>query len=412
MNSLRIRRLHISSTVLLDVCKTLSHLTVLNLAGVFRDSSYDEVLKAISTSMPQLKTLDITDAKVSPSAIIYLLPTEGPPRRGCPNLKAINLLKIKCIDVTLLKKIIMSLPKLQYVGHLLMVSVLPELTDEEAQTSSNYFNCLDQLRVPSLSDDSTKIRYDILQNAPKFAMKCNISKVSLFAKGHTKFSLADLLMPLAKLESVILENLSNCHMESLLAVLESKGHQLRNLHLCEVSQFVSLHDIVRTCLSLRRLTMNYSVDYDFGKNQEKQPVESVDLPSLNDLEFITLAHLNKQMCTSEMLDALLVSPSQSNINLTAIETLSTDSMLNLLSCSLLGSPALTSVRNFQVNKCQNITAAPFVRLLSMDDTKLDELHIEDCDMVDKDVLHQAVKSYQRPLDITVRSSTKVNSQEI
>ena len=89
----------------------------------------------------------------------------------------------------------------------------------------------------------------------------------------------------------------------------------------------------------------------------------------------------------------------------------TDSMLNVLSCSPLGSPALTSVKDFQVNKCPYITAEPFVRLLSMDDIKLDELNIEDCRMVDKDVLYQVVKSYPRPLDITVSSSTKVDSQE-
>ena len=137
MECLRLKRLHISSTLLLDVCKTMSHLRCLNLEGVLRDSSYDEVLMAISTSMPQLKTLDIADAKVSQSAISYLLPTERPPRRGCPELKAISLLRIKGIDVMFLKKFIMGLPKLQFVDHMLMVNVLAELTDEEAQTGSN-----------------------------------------------------------------------------------------------------------------------------------------------------------------------------------------------------------------------------------------------------------------------------------
>ena len=243
-------------------------------------------------------------------------------------------------------------------------------------------------------------------------MTCNISTVSLCAKGHTHLPLAELLLPLAKLDSINLFNLSNCHMESLLPVLESKGHQLKDLHLYGVSQFVSLHDIVRTCPSLRRLTMNYSVDYDFdvdsGMDQKKQLAEPIDLLPINDLE---LAHMTEQMCPSEILEALLVSPSLRIINLTAIEALSTDSMFNLLSCSPLGSPALTSVRDFQVKKCPNITAELFVRLFSMDDIKLDELHIKDCDMVDENVLYQAVKNYPRPLDITVSSSTKIGSQE-
>ena len=401
--------------MLLDVCKTMSHMIVLNLAGVLQDSSYDEVLIAISTGMPQLKTLDIADAKVSTNAISYLLPTEGPPRQGCPDLKAINLLRIKGIDVMFLKKLIMGLPKLQFVGHLLMINVLAELTDQEAQTSSNSFNSLEELRVPGLLDDCTKIRFDILQKAPKFAMTCNISKVSVCAKGRTYLPLPELLLPLAKLDSISLFNLSNCHVEGLLVVLKSKGHQLKDLHFFGIIQLVNLHDIVRTCPSLRNLTLSYSVDYDidddFGKDQKKQPVEPIVLPSLNNLESIRLEHQNKQICSSEMLEALLVSPSLSDINLTAIETLSTDSMINLLSCSPLGSPALTSVKDFQVKKCPNITAAPFVRLLAIEDTKLDELHIKDCDMVDEDVLYEAVKSYPRPLDFTVSSSTKENSQE-
>ena len=313
-----------------------------------------------------------------------------------------------------LKKIIIGLPKLQFLGHELMVNVLAELTDEEAQTGSNSFSCLDHLRIYSFQDDCTRIRYDILQKAPKFAMACNISRVIVCAKGHTDLPLAELLLPLTKLNSISLFNLSNCPLEGLTTVLESKGHQLKDLHLCEVSQFVSLHDIVRTCPSLRKLTLNYSVDYDFdkdsSKNQEKQLVESIDLLLLNDLESIKVAHLNEQMCSRKMLDVLLVSPGLSDIKLTAIETLSTDSMLNLLSCSPLRSPALTSVKDFQVNKCPNITAAPFVRLLAMDDIKLDELHIEECDMVDKNVLYEAAKKYPRPLDITVKT-TKEGSQE-
>ena len=323
--------------------------------------------------------------------------------------------EMKGIDVMFLNKFIMGFPKLQFVDHMLMVSVLAELTDEEAQTGLNSFHSLDQLVVRSLLDDSNNLRYDILQKAPKFAVTCNISRASVYAKGHTHLPSAELLMPLAKLNSIILDNLSNCHKEGLLKVLESKGHQLKDLHLFGVFEFVSLRDIIRTCTSLRNITLNYDVSSDFdddsGKNQEKQIVEPIDLPSLSNLESIRLSYLNEQMCPSEMLNALLVTPSLNDVKLTAIETLFIDSMLNLLLCSPLGSLALTSVKDFQVKKCPNITAAPFVRLLSMEDTKLDELHIEDCDMVDEDVFHEALKIYPRPLDIMASSSTKENSKE-
>ena len=95
MEYLALRDLHVSPTLLLDLCMTMSHMTSLDLRDVLKDSSYDEMLIAISTDMPHLEFLDITGANVSSSAIRYLLPTEGPPRRGCPELKHSILFDIK-----------------------------------------------------------------------------------------------------------------------------------------------------------------------------------------------------------------------------------------------------------------------------------------------------------------------------
>ena len=79
MYTLSLWILHVSSTSLVDLCTTMSHMTIMNLDNVLQDSRYDEVLMAISTSMPHLEWLGIPEANVSSSAIRYLLPKEGPP---------------------------------------------------------------------------------------------------------------------------------------------------------------------------------------------------------------------------------------------------------------------------------------------------------------------------------------------
>ena len=397
--------MHVSSSLLLNLCKTMSHMTTLNLAYTLRNKSYDEVLMAISTSMPHLHWLDITEANVSASAIRYLLPTEGPPRRGCPELMVIGFFEVKCIDEDILKDFIMGLPKLEYVIHLLMTNVLAKLTNEEAHIGLKCMERFALLECPY--GIQKKLRYDILQKAPEFAVECNINKVDLDLEGHTHVSLTDLLMPLTKLDTIFLYDLSNRHKESLLTVLESKGHQLKNLYLKDVVDTISLHDIVRTCPSLCKFTLNYSVIS--AHDQKKQQEEPSDMPYLSNLEELTLANLSEEICSSVILKTLLASPHLEKIKLTSVEVMSNDHLLDVHQpCSPCKGNSLTSLRSFYVEDCPKITAAPFVRLLAMDDTKLDELHIEDCTMDDEDFLHEAVKNYPRPLAVKVRPITKSN----
>ena len=133
MKYLSLWRLHVSSTTLADLCTTMCHMTILKLGNVLKDNSYDDVLIAISTGIPHLVWLDITGANVSSSAIRCLLPTEGPPRRGGPELRSIDMNGIKCINVDMLKDFILGLPKLKVLSHYLMTNMLAELTDEEAR---------------------------------------------------------------------------------------------------------------------------------------------------------------------------------------------------------------------------------------------------------------------------------------
>ena len=364
---------------------TMSHMTTLDLAFALQDRCNDDVLIAISTGMPQLEWLDIAKANVTLSAIRYLLPTDGLPRRGCPDLKLIGLYGIKCIDVDILKDLIMGLPKLDSLIHVLMTNVLAELTEEEAHIG---LKCFEKVVLPVYGNPiQTKLRYDILQKAPKFAMTCNISKVDLHLLGHTHVSLTELIMPLTKLNTIMLYDLSNRHNESLLTVLESKGHQLKNLHLNDVTETISLHDIVRTCPSLCKFTLMYGFIHVFANDQKKPLEDPNDMPYLSNLEELTLANLSEEICSSVMLKALFVSPHLEKINLTSVEVMSNDHLFDVhQSCSSCKGNSLTSLRSFHVKNCPKITAAPFVRFLTMDDTKLDELHIEYCNMDGEDVL--------------------------
>ena len=386
-------------------------MTILDLGNVLKDSSYDEVLMAISTGMPHLVTLDIIGANVSSSAIRCLLPTKGLFRRGCPELEAIDMRGVKCIDVGMLKDFILGLPKLEVLLHLLMAHVLAEITDKEARAS---LRCLTTFSFPSLLhgdfshiSTNTKLRYDILQKAPEFAMSCNIWIVDIDLKGHTDISLTDLLMPLTKLETINLYNLSNFHNKDLLIVLGSKGHQLKDLHLEDVIETISLHDIVRTCPSLCKFTLKYACSVASVDDQKEQLEEPSDIPYLSNLEELTLANLSQKKCSSILLMAFLVSSYLEKIKLTSVEVSSNTHLFNIHQArSPSRSNSFTSLRSFHVEDCPKITAAPFVRLLAMDDTKLDELHIEDCDMDDEDVLHEAVENYPRPLNVRVRPINK------
>ena len=409
MKYLALWTLHVSSTSLVDLCKTMSHMTIMNLDNVLQDSRYDEVLMAISTGMPKLEWLGIPGANVSSSAIRHLLPTKGPPRRGCPELRSIYMNGIKCINVGMLKDFLLGLPKLKVLSHFLMTNVFAEITDKEARAG---LICLTRFSLPSFQhgdsshiSTSTKLRYDILQKAPQFAMSCDISRVDLHLKGHTDVSLTDLLMPLTKLDTISLHNLSSLHKKGLLTVLESKGHQLKELHLEDVIKTISLHDIVRTCPSLCKFRLKYACSVASVDDQKEQLEEPTDMPFLSNLKELTLANLNEQKCSSIMLIALLVSPYLDKIELTSVEVMSSIYHSNFhQSLSPSKGNLSTFLRSFHVENCPKLTAEPFVHLLAMDDTKLDELHIEDCDMDDEDVLYEAIEKYPWPLKVQLGRS--------
>ena len=356
------------------------------------DSVDDEVLRTISVSMPHLQHLELRDCRASLRALECLLPSEDLGRRGCPELQVLNLWQFDSMTLRFLKKIILCLPKLRILGHELMVVVLAQVTDEELGMKSG--RCLEVLTI-----DIHVKGCSILQNAPIFALDCNITTVEIKIPLNSSKSVMDLLMPFQKLKSINLHGMVKSR-EGFMSVLESKGHRLETLHLIEVDSCVTPCDIIRTCPMIKELTLTYvnskgkndsEADHEYQRDLHK------DASVLPYLKKITLVNVSKEMCSSETLISLLLCPQLEKICLGDVQAMSNDVMFKVLSSSCA---SLSTVKYFALACCPAITAAPFVQWLSMKKIVLEDLHIIDCDMDDKDVLHAAVEKYPRPLNVT------------
>ena len=118
-----------------------SHHTTLNLSVVLRTDRYDGAIRAISLNLPNLRALNISESCVQASAIELPLPTIRNPLRGCSELVVLNLKYNSLVTVKLLKKIILRLPKLQYLKHTLLMKTLSGLTEKEMDEDGRCLRC-------------------------------------------------------------------------------------------------------------------------------------------------------------------------------------------------------------------------------------------------------------------------------
>ena len=391
-----------SHTLLVDLCETMTHMKELNLSDLLGHPWGDKVLRAISVSMPQLQNLNIAYSEVSLSALECLLPTEEIPRSGCPDLQVLNLMGVST-TVEFLKKIIIRLPKLRSLKHKLMVDVLVEITDDELGMNSG--RCLENLYldVPKKQKDPSS-QCLILENAPVFAVECNVTQIDIVYDIKSIVSTKVSLLPLKKLNSISFHRVSKSR-DGLMSLLESKGDCLEYVRLTKSNESVSLYDIIRTCPKLKNLMVSYpmisyfNTESDSAADPQNQKEEQIDRCVLPCLKKIALFHVTKDMCSSETLISLLLSPQLEEISLSVVQAMSNDVMFKVMSSSRA---ALSKVKHFALTSCSAITAAPFVQWLSMDKIALDDLHFRYCEMEDEDVLHAAVKNYPRPLNVSVR----------
>ena len=162
-----------SHAALEKFCAAMPHITNLSLR-----SGHDGVLRAIAGNMHHLKSLNIFRWKVTPKAIEHLLPTEDNTLGGCPELVDLNLRGIKSVGVDLLKKIIVTLPRLRYLGHKLLLGALENLTEEEMGLETAR-----HLNIDFTINCSYSMCHDILVKSPIFRrLNNNITTANILVK--------------------------------------------------------------------------------------------------------------------------------------------------------------------------------------------------------------------------------------
>ena len=404
METLTLRTLSTLNTALEKFCKAMPHLTKLSMPCMFLTNSYDGVLRAIAANMPHLKYLDITNCTVEPKVIENLLPTEDNPLGGCPHLVYLNLHNVRSVDVALLKKIILALPKLRSLKHKLLIDALGDFTEEEmSEDTGRSLNSLFVRCVNSMSINSDcHLRYDNLAKSPAFQrFNNNITTVDIRVASDDKgpkesASLACVLKSMPNLKHITLSDISDTH-KNVLPLLESTGNLVQYLSLFYFSGNLSLHNIMKTCKNLVQLSLSYNtlgndskIHHDQGQNPNQHPV-------LYYLTEITLHGLYTGICSGDMLTALLQSPNLKKINLENLEAMTDDVMFNVLSSR--DCTALSKVTQFSMEDCPLVTAVPFVKWLNREDCSLQHMRFYDCEKIDYKSLKAAVEKCPRALTI-------------
>ena len=415
LESLTLHRQDTLHTALENFCAAMPHMTKLDLSHAIRGDACrcGGVLRAIAANMHHLKSLNISGWMLDqPKAIEYLLPTEDNALGGCPELVDLNMEFVHNVDVELLKKIILALPKLRSLRHSKLVDALGDLKEEEMnEDTARCLNCLYARYIYSFCNYmlthsiSSFSRYAILVKSPALhRFKNTITTVVINVPVHGKRQkecalLADVLMLLPKLRNVTLCSIYESH-KHMLPLLESIGGRLKYLDLECYTGDLSVQDIMRTCRNLAKLSLIYfecdpersinDIDHDQVKEPNIQPV-------LNYLTEIDLSHLGEVVCSSETLITLLQSPNLRIVNLYRLKAMCDDVMFNALSSR--GYTALSKITKFSVKECSLITAAPFVYWLSRDNCSLQHLCISICKKMNYETLKDAAEKYTKGLKI-------------
>ena len=115
------------------------------------------------------------------------------------------------------------------------------------------------------------------------------------------------------------------------------------------------------CSNLVQLIVIPTHNENVSNRPQVQVEEPIKLPVLNCLTEIHLHSMNKDLCSADMLIALLQSSRLNKINLFKAEAMSDDVMWNVLLSP--GCTALSKVTDFSVYWCPWITSKPFVHWL-------------------------------------------------
>ena len=379
----------------------MPHITKLSITEVNYDDKCDGLLSAIAANLHQLNHLEISDSVVDAKAIEYLLPTDDNTLGGCSELVHFDLMGVDDVDVELLKKILLALPKLRSLTHELLVNALGNLTEKEMGVDTARY--LSKLYARN-TDSPT--RFDLLAKSPAFErLKNNITTVDLDVpideeQQHESTIVADVLMCMPKLNKMGLNGISEAHHVS--SLLEFNGNRLEELTFSSLSVNLSVQDIMRACSNLVKLCIYHSPKEDGPLiNDSNRHQDQVEKPSklleFNYLTDICLYGMDANLCSADMLITLLQSTNLKAITLIYVEVISDDVMFNAL--SLRGCTALSKVTKLVLTGCPLITEAPFVQWLSRDNCSLQDVYFNDCENVDYQRLRDAAAKCPRTVII-------------
>ena len=414
LKSLTLRALTVSHTALERFCGAMNQITKLDLSRVDHtdvlvydpNNSFDGVLRAIAGNMHHLKHLDISFCTAEPNAIESLLPTEDNALNGCPELVYFALIGVKSVDVNLLTKIILALPKLKHLAHKFFIYALLDLTKEEMDidTARSLFSFNSSITLKQFKN-FPPVRYGILAKSPVYQpLKSSSATIDIKKDKLEQKHMANALMALTKFRHIKFWCSTNFYM-NMLPVLESIGDNLQNFRFRDKFRCrLSVHDIIKTCSKLVELRLNYCYYKEDVELQENdinqhhvQREQLSKLPVLNCLTVIELTRIDKQMCSADMLIALLQSPCLNSVHITDLEAMSDDVMFNVLSTP--GGSALSKVTELSVSECALITAEPFVHWLNKETCTLQYLRFVECEKVDYKLLGAAAEKCSRALII-------------
>ena len=394
LKCLSLRYLKISPKPLQLFTEAMHHITTLDLSFVLHKDGYDDVIRAISLNMPNLKELDMCESLVQPSALELLLPTKRNPQRGCPKLASLNLLESGYITVELLKKIVLRLPKLRCLKHELLVRSLAELTEEEMDDETG--RCLTYVYSIWLCGLYRGEKYYVaLTRAPMFTRLSNITEIDIVVREESEHLLKDVLMRFKTVKRLTLSEISNFY-KFLLPALECNVEScLEYLCLYDLSGDFRLSDVITACPRLEEL----SVHCDPDNKSDMPKIQTSNGDRIHTcLRKVELEFMDEQLCSQATLVSLLKSPRLAEISLSNVEAMSNNAIFNYLSfqhyCAYVRS---SKVKKISLKCCLNITEEPFVHWLAMEDCMLEFLSMEFCSMVNYNDLKEAAEKYPKAL---------------
>ena len=400
----------ITKSTLLEVCSSLTHLVKLNLSHTKTDNA---VVQTIAKYMQHLESLNIANCKVYDKGVMALLP-DGATGYGCPKMSTLDLENLHTLSVNGIELLLTGLPELQYLNHPVVCNALANLT------SRNDID-MQQLNLLHIFYDYQESTYiaqsDIFVSEIFHSLHLccpNITKLDLCLQQSSDDGLGQVLKMFTSIVDLSLTSVDN-FTATILPLLRSHGDQLLQLCLNDVNG-IAFRYILKFCTELTRLSIQLEprnmVDVKlFPKFEEN---ENLCLPHLEYLSLIgfddNTHSFNDQVNAGFWMKSLLLSPLLHTIHLQQVTALTDDIFLAAMTYSSGGTTnqqlsPFSHLTELACSDCPQVTAQPFIDLITTAETNMKSLHILDCWHVDKKdhlEIEQIVNENNYDLDILYR----------